>query len=86
MADIIVSWSPNPVEEQITGYGVFLDGAETSPVQSPFTFPGVSMGTHSIEVAAIGPWGEGPHSDPVVTPPAATKPAGVNIVIQIQVT
>jgi hypothetical protein len=86
MADVIVSWSSNPAEEQITGYRVFLDGAGTPPVQSPHTFQDVPMGTHSIEVAAIGPWGEGPHSDPVVTPPAATKPAGVNIVIQIQVT
>jgi len=85
MADVIVSWDPNPAVEQISAYAVYLDGNRVAPATSPHTLSNVLPGVHAVEIAAIGQWGEGPHSDQVVTPPGATKPGGVRLLIQVAV-
>lgn len=87
MPSIMVNWSPNPPEEEISSYSVHMDGALVGSTPAPsFEIPEVTPGVHVIEIAAVNAWGPGPGSDPVRTPVAPSKPGGVVISIVINVT
>jgi len=87
MSDSVkVTWNPNAPEEGVTGYNVYQDGALAgNSTTTDFTVQNVTPGIHKYEVAAVNLWGEGPKSDPVSTPAIPSKPAGVQIAININV-
>lgn len=84
--DVKLNWTANPAEEAVTGYNVYKDGAllAVAPANE-YNDVNVAAGLHSYEVAAVNIWGEGPHSDPVSTPAAASKVGGVTIQINVSV-
>ena len=86
MADVKITCTANPTEEAITGYKFFQDDVEIGLSAVPeFTVTSVAPGVHKYEVAAVNAWGPGPKSDPVSTPPAASKCGGVQINIVINI-
>ncbi len=74
MPAINVSWAANPTQEQISGYNIYLDSTlAQSSTASPARIPVDVAGVHTVEIAAVGSWGEGPKSNPVTTPPFPSK-------------
>jgi hypothetical protein len=94
MSQVSISWNPNPNIEQISKYKIYIDGTVAGEVMvSSFVDPlkplftmDLAPGVHTVEVSAVNVWEEGPKSDPIATPSAATKPTGVNISITVNVT
>lgn len=75
-----VSWNPRPVEEMVNEYEVAMDGTAVGrTIGTELEVEFESDTVHSITVAAVGPYGLGPASDPVQTPPATGKVDGVKI-------
>lgn len=88
MATVTLAWDPNPPEEQVTGYTIYRNGEDAGEAigQTEYTLESVEPGD-VLEVAANGPYGVGPKSDPVTMPPAASKVSGLKIVnITVNVT
>ena len=86
MANVVVNLVANDAAEQISAYHYFMDDAEVGGDPGvQFTVQNVTPGVHKFEVAAEGPWGVGPKSDPVSTPPMASKCQGVTINIVINI-
>ena len=86
MADVVLTWSANPVDEGVSGYVVYKNGTEVArPSTTTFTDPNVSPGNYTYEVAAVNGWGDGPKSDSVKTPPPASKPQNLVLVVKVQV-
>ena len=87
MADVNLTWNPNPAEEQIEKYRVFQDGELVGePTEPQFTIPNAPEGEHEYQVSAVGLWGESDRSEPLRTPPAASVPGGISIQINVSVT
>ena len=86
MAQVNVNWTQNPAIEQIKNYSVYVDGSPVGTIAAPPYVTELPAGVHTIEVSASNEWGEGPKSDPIATPSAATKPVGVSISITVNVT
>lgn len=83
MATVTLTWTANDPGEQVTSYRVYQDGAQALEIPaSPAVLAGVTPGQHTFEVAAMNLWGEGPKSDPLTTPPAASKPV-VTILVSV---
>ncbi len=70
-----LGWTPRPAEELVADYSVQLDGAEVGKVAQPaegnceFDLQ-FEAGTHEAKVIPNGPYGPGPDSNIVMTPPA----------------
>lgn len=90
MAELILNWNANPVEEEVSAYRVYLNDAAVQDVTTPqAVIPNVSKGDYKIEVSAINSSGEGPKSDPItatVPLPVPTKPSGLMCVVNVNVT
>jgi hypothetical protein len=88
MALAHLKWLPNPPEEEVTSYNVYLDGAPVGTVPASLT-PSFDVeilpGIHAFIVAPVNLWEEGPQSDPLRTPPVASKPGGLSISITVSV-
>jgi hypothetical protein len=85
-ATVTLSWTPSPAAEQVTKYNVYGDGGLLgSPTSPDFVINLVTPGVHSFTVAPVNVWGEGPMSDPVLTPPACSNITNVAISITVQV-
>lgn len=83
MANVQLSWTANDAIEQVTKYNVYQDGTKVLEVaSSPALLPNVVPGVRQFQVAPVNLWGEGPKSDPVVTPPAASKVV-VTVLVQV---
>jgi len=86
MNTVKVTWTPNAPDEGVAGYNVYQDDALAgSSTTGDYTVQNVMPGVHKYEVAAVNIWGEGPKSDPVSTPLAASKVVGVQIAVNINV-
>lgn len=85
MAQITISWDPNPAEEQVTGYKVYVDALPAVDVAAPTLTTELEPGAHTIQISAVNLWGEGPKSDPVQTPVAPTKPGHIVISVTVSV-
>jgi hypothetical protein len=86
MADVRITCNPNDPTEMITGYHFFQDDLDLGRTTTPeFLITSVEPGAHKYEVAAENVWGIGPKSDPVFSPGAASKCAGVQINIVINI-
>lgn len=86
MADVKVTCTANDPAEAVSAYHFFQDDVEVGSNTAPeFTVTGVTPGVHKYEVAAENVWGLGPKSDPVSTPPGASKCGGVQINIVINI-
>jgi hypothetical protein len=75
----------NSTEEQVTGYNVYMDGAQVGNTQEPKFELDITPEAHNFAVAAVNLWGEGPQSDPVKTPVPCSKVGGLAISIVVNV-
>jgi hypothetical protein len=80
-----LNWPVNPPEEQVTGYNVYMDGAQVGNTQEPKFELEISPDAHAFAVSAVNVWGEGPQSDPVKTPAPCSKVGGLSISIVVNV-
>jgi len=85
-ATVDLDWDDNPAGEGISNYIVYEDNggsfsAVTSSQISEVSILAVVPGVHTYVVTAINVWGEGPQSDSVTTPSAASAPQGLVIVV-----
>ena len=65
---------PNPADEQVTEYRLYMDGVKVASTPAPpWPVIEVTPGKHTFTATALNLWGEGPASDPVMLPPAASK-------------
>ncbi len=86
MANVELAWQPNPPEEGVTGYVIYRNATELARTpQTSWVDQNVTPGQYVYEVASFNVWGDGPHSDPAKTPPAASKPSGVILSIKVTV-
>ena len=84
MAKVVLAWPANPPEENVTGYSVFQDGTKIGTVAEPtIEIPNITPGVYAFNVAPINGWGDGPLSDPAMTPPAASKIPSISLTITI---
>jgi hypothetical protein len=88
MADVQLNWVPAPTapNENLTGYNVYKNGAKTgavAPDVTVYTDLAVTPGIYTYEVVASNIWGEGPKSDPVKSPPAASKVQSVSLTVKV---
>lgn len=93
-ADLTFEWTANPVEEQVTNYVLYeivnVDGSDQLQQRSVIagdattvTLQDVAPGVHRYVIVAQNVWGDGPLSDEVVTPPAASKVLGFQFTINV---
>jgi hypothetical protein len=84
MVNVNIMCTPNDPVEEVSLYHFFQDDIEIGAIANP-TFMAIDVvpGVHKYEVAAENVWGLGPKSDPVFTPPVASKCGGVTINIVI---
>ncbi|MBZ5499714.1 MAG: hypothetical protein LAP85_25215 [Acidobacteriia bacterium] len=80
-----LSWPANAAEEQVTGYNVYMDGAQVANTQEPKFEVDITPEAHTFAVSAVNVWGEGPQSDPVKTPAPCSKVGGLSISIVVNV-
>jgi hypothetical protein len=74
MIEILLAWDPPPAEELVTEVEVFMDGTSLGKATgNEYPAQIAEPGVHSFQVQAIGPYGPGPISDPVSTPPITSK-------------
>lgn len=85
MPNTTIAWQPNPAEEQIKNYKVYIDNAAIAQPTDPTFVTDLTPGQHKIEVSAVNDWGEGPKSDPISTPPSASKVGGLNVTVTVSV-
>jgi hypothetical protein len=86
MVSAEVSFDLRPENERVTEYALFVDDVESARnAVSPILFGEIPQGSHKYEIAALGPWGFGPKSDPVVVdiPPTGQV---INVKVSIAVT
>lgn len=85
-AEVRLTWNANAPGELVSAYNVYQDNALVgSPTGTELVIPAVPAGAHAYQIAAVNVWGEGPKSDPVMTPDIASKVGGVQISITVNV-
>jgi hypothetical protein len=84
MAKVTLSWPASPAVEQVTGYGVSMDGTVVGTPSAPtYVIDPVTPGVHTFAVAPVNIWGPGPLSDSKATPAAASKISSLDISITV---
>lgn len=85
-ATINLAWSANPAEQEVVKYTVYeFDGTTytklVDTVANTAALTNVTPGVHTYVVTAWNVWLESDKSLPVTTPPPATAPQTIVIVI-----
>lgn len=84
-----VAWDANPASDNVTVYRCYVDNIKQGtdiPVASPrlCTVPGLTAGTHVVEVSAVNSFAEGGRGMLSVTAGSApSSPTNLRIVVQV---